>query len=148
MKVILLQDVKKLGKKGEIVKAADGYARNFLIAKGFAAEVDAKVMNEVKNRQSADAYHKQQELEAAEALGKKLEGQVIKIKAKAGSAGRLFGSVTTKEIAKAINEEFGCNIEKKKISLDADIKAFGTYNIEIKLPQGVSASLYVAVSEG
>ncbi|MBR0414101.1 MAG: 50S ribosomal protein L9 [Clostridia bacterium] len=147
MKVVLLQDVKSLGKKGDVVNAATGYARNFLLAKGLAVEADAKAMNEVKTKQAAADYHKAQELQAAEELAAKLNAQTIKIKAKAGSAGRLFGSVTTKEVAAAINEQFGCNIEKKKVSLESDIKTFGTYNVEVKLPQGVSTSLYVQVSE-
>ncbi len=147
MKVILTKDVKSLGKKGELVKAADGYARNYLIAKGFAVEATAKEMNELKNRENADKYHKAQELKAAEELAAELNGKTIKLTAKAGTAGRLFGSVTTKEIAAAINAEFGCSIEKKKVSIESDIKAFGTYNVEVKLPQGVSAKLYVMVSE-
>lgn len=147
MKVILLEDVKKLGKKGELVKAADGYARNYLIANKLALEANATAMNEFKNRQNSENFHREQELEAAQALAKKLNGKVVKVSAKAGSAGRLFGSVTTKEIAAAIAEQFDCKIEKKKISLDADIKAFGSYNIELKLPQGIMAKMHVSVSE-
>ena len=147
MKVVLLQDVKSLGKKGDVVNAATGYARNFLLAKGLAVEADAKAMNEVKTKQAAADYHKQQELEAAKKLADSLNGKTIKVKAKAGSAGRLFGSVTNKEVAAAINEQFQCDIDKKKVSLEADIKTFGTYGVEVKLPQGVSASLYVQVSE-
>ena len=147
MKVVLLQDVKSLGKKGELVNAATGYARNFLLAKGLAVEADAKAMNELKNKKAAEDFHKAEELKAAEELAAELSDKTIKIKAKAGSAGRLFGSVTTKEIAAAINDEFGCDIDKKKVSIDADIKTFGTYNVLVKLPQGVSTKLYVAVSE-
>ncbi len=147
MKVVLLQDVKSLGKKGELVNAATGYARNFLLAKGLAVEADAKAMNELKNKKAAEDYHKAQELKAAEDLAAKLNDKTVKIKAKAGSAGRLFGSVTTKEIAAAINNEFGCDIDKKKVSIDADIKTFGTYNVIVKLPQGVSAKLYISVCE-
>lgn len=147
MKVVLLQDVKSLGKKGELVNAATGYARNFLLAKGLAVEADAKAMNELKNKKAAEDFHKAEELKAAEDLAAELSDKTIRIKAKAGSAGRLFGSVTTKEIAAAINEQFGCDIDKKKVSIDADIKTFGTYNVLVKLPQGVSAKLYVAVSE-
>lgn len=147
MKVVLLQDVKSLGKKGELVNAATGYARNFLLAKGLAVEADAKAMNELKNKKAAEDFHRAEELKAAEDLAAKLSDKTIKIKAKAGSAGRLFGSVTTKEIAAAINEQFGCDIDKKKVSIDADIKTFGTYNVLVKLPQGVSAKLFVAVSE-
>ncbi|MBQ3432353.1 MAG: 50S ribosomal protein L9 [Clostridia bacterium] len=147
MKVVLLQDVKSLGKKGDVVNAATGYARNFLLAKGLAVEADAKAMNEVKTKQAAADYHKAEELKAAQALADSLNAQTVKVKAKAGSAGRLFGSVTSKEVTAAINEQFGCNVDKKKVSLDADIKTFGTYNVEVKLPQGVSAKLYVQVSE-
>lgn len=147
MKVVLLQDVKSLGKKGDLVNAATGYARNFLLAKGLAVEADAKAMNELKTKKAAEDFHKAQELKAAQNLADELSDKTIKIKAKAGSAGRLFGSVTTKEIAAAINEQFGCEIDKKKVSIDADIKTFGTYNVLVKLPQGVSAKLFVAVSE-
>lgn len=147
MKVVLLQDVKSLGKKGDVVNAATGYARNFLLAKGLAVEADAKAMNEVKTKQAAADFHKAQELKAAQELADQLSAQTIRIKAKAGSAGRLFGSVTNKEVAGAINEQFGCNIDKKKVSLESDIKAFGTYQAEVKLPQGVSTTLYIQVSE-
>lgn len=147
MKVVLLQDVKSLGKKGELVNAATGYARNFLLAKGLAVEADAKAMNELKTKKAAEDFHKAEELKAAQELAAELSDKTIRIKAKAGSAGRLFGSVTTKEIAAAINEQFGCDIDKKKVSIDADIKTFGTYNVLVKLPQGVSAKLYVSVSE-
>lgn len=147
MKVVLLQDVKSLGKKGDVVNAATGYARNFLLAKGLAVEADAKAMNEVKTKQAAADFHKQQELEAAQELASRLNAQTVRVKAKAGSAGKLFGSVTNKEVAAAISEQYECEIDKKKVSLDADIKTFGTYNAEVKLPQGVTAKLYVQVSE-
>lgn len=147
MKVVLLQDVKSLGKKGDVVNAATGYARNFLLAKGLAVEADAKAMNEVKTKQAAADYHKAQELKAAKELADKLSGKTIKVKAKAGTSGKLFGSVTSKEVTAAINEQFGCDIDKKKVSLESDIKTFGTYNVEVKLPQGVSSKLFVQVSE-
>ena len=147
MKVVLLQDVKALGKKGDVVNAATGYARNYLLAKGLAVEADAKAMNEVKTKQAAADYHKAEELKAAQELAARLNAQTIKIKAKAGTSGRLFGSITNKEVANAIHESFGCDIDKKKVTLEADIKAFGTYSVQVKLPQGVSTSLYVQVSE-
>ena len=147
MKVVLLQDVKSLGKKGDVVNAATGYARNFLIAKGLAVPADAKAMNEVKTKQAAADFHKAEELKAAQELAARLQGKTIKIKAKAGSSGRLFGSVTTKEVAAALEEQFGCTVDKKKISLESDIKSFGTFGLEVKLPQGVSTNLYVQVSE-
>ena len=147
MKVVLLQDVKSLGKKGDVVNAATGYARNYLIARGLAKEADASAMNEVKTKQAAADYHLAQELKAAQALAEKMNGQTVRVKAKAGSAGRLFGSVTNKEVAAAINEQFSCEVDKKKVSLESDIKTFGTYSAEVKLPQGVSATVYVQVSE-
>lgn len=147
MKVVLLEDVKSLGKKGDVVNAATGYARNFLIAKGLAVPADAKAMNEVKTKQAAADFHKAKELEAAQKLAAELKGKTIKIKAKAGTSGKLFGSVTNKEVAAAVNEQFGCDIDKKKVSLEADIKTFGTYSADIKLPQGVSTTVYVQVSQ-
>lgn len=144
MKVILKQDVKSLGKKGELVTVNDGYGRNYLIAKGFAVEANAKAMNELKNRQSADKYHKEQELKGAKETAAVLQGKTVKICAKAGSNGKLFGSITSKDISAVIKKEFDIDIDKKKISCE-DIKSFGTFTAEIKLPQGVTATVYVSV---
>lgn len=146
MKVILKQDVKGLGKKGELVNASDGYARNFLFPKGLAAEANAQAMSEFKNKQQAEKYRIDTETAAAKAAAEKISGKTIHITAKAGQNGKLFGSVTSKEIAEKVKEEFDINTDKRKIVVD-DIKQFGTYEFEVKLYQGISAKLYVMVGE-
>ncbi len=146
MKVILKQDVKGLGKKGELVNASDGYARNFLFPKGLAAEANAQAMSEFKNKQQAEKYRIETETAAAKAAAERISGKTVHITAKAGQNGKLFGSVTSKEIAEKIRAEFGIETDKRKIIVD-DIKQFGTYEFEIKLYQGISAKLYVMVGE-
>lgn len=146
MKVILLADVKGLGKKGELCNASDGYARNFLFPKKLAVEADSTALNDLKNREQAAAHHKQEEINAANDTAKKLEGKSVVIKAKAGAGGKLFGSVTSKEIAAEIKNSLGIEIDKKKMSV-ADIKNFGEYTAEIKLYQGITAKLTVKVTE-
>lgn len=144
MKVVLLADVKGLGKKGELCNASDGYARNFLFPKKLAIEADNSALNELKNREEAAAHHKQEEIKAAKEMASKLEGKTVVVKAKAGSNGRLFGSVTSKEIAAQIKDTLGVEIDRKKMSV-ADIKNFGEYTAEIKLYQGIVAKLTVSV---
>ena len=146
MKVVLLQDVKGHGKKGELCNVSDGYARNFLFPKKLAVEADSTALNELKNREQAAAHHKQEEINAAKATADALNGKSIVIKAKAGSNGKLFGSVTSKEIAAEIKNALGIEIDKKKMSV-ADIKNFGEYTAEIKLYQGISAKITVKVTE-
>ena len=146
MKFFLKQDVKGLGKKGELVNTSDGYARNFLFPKGLASEANAQAMSEFKNKQQAEKYRIDTETAAAKAAAEKLSGQTIRISAKAGQNGKLFGSVTSKEIAEKVREVFGIDADKRKIAVD-DIKQFGTYEFEIKLYQGISAKLYVMVGE-
>ena len=146
MKVILLADVKGLGKKGELCNASDGYARNFLFPKKLAVEADSTALNDLKNREQAAAHHKQEEIDAAKATAAKLEGKSVTIKAKAGSGGRLFGSVTSKEIAEQIVKELGITIDRKKMNV-ADIKNFGEYTAEIKLYVGIIAKITVKVTE-
>ena len=146
MKVILLQDVKGHGKKGELCNVSDGYARNFLFPKKLAVEADNAAMNELKNREQAAAHHKQEEINAAKETAAKLEGKTVTIKAKAGSNGKLFGSVTSKEIASEIAKSLGIEIDRKKMSV-ADIKNFGEYTAEIKLYAGITAKITVKVTE-
>ncbi|MBE6780880.1 MAG: 50S ribosomal protein L9 [Clostridia bacterium] len=146
MKVVLLQDVKGHGKKGELCNVSDGYARNFLFPKKLAVEADNAALNELKNREQAAAHHKQEEINAAKATAEALNGKSVTIKAKAGSNGKLFGSVTSKEIAAEIKNTLGIEIDKKKMSV-ADIKNFGEYTAEIKLYQGISAKITVKVCE-
>ena len=146
MKVVLLQDVKGHGKKGELCNVSDGYARNYLLPRGLAVAADAAAVNEVRTKAAASEHHAAEELANAQALAEKLNGKTVTITAKAGSGGRLFGSVTSKEIAAEIKNAFGTEIDRKKMNV-ADIKAFGEYTAEIKLHKGISAKLTVKVTE-
>lgn len=146
MKVVLLQDVKGHGKKGELCNVSDGYARNFLFPKKLAVEANNAALNELKNREEAAAHHKKEEIAAAQNTANALNGKEVVIKAKAGSNGKLFGSVTSKEIAAEIKNKLGIEIDKKKMSV-ADIKNFGEYTAEIKLYQGIVAKITVKVTE-
>ncbi len=146
MKVVLKQDVKGLGKKGELVNASDGYARNFLFPKNLAVEANAQNMTELKNREQAAKYKIDTETAEAKKNAERISGKTITITAKAGQNGKLFGSVTAKEIAEKIEKDFGIKTDKRKITVD-DIKQFGTYEFEIKLYTGVSAKLFVRVGE-
>ncbi len=146
MKVILKQDVKGLGKKGQLVNASDGYARNFLFPKGLAAEANAQAMSELKNKEDAERYRIKTETAAAKAAAEKMAGKTIRISAKAGQNGKLFGSVTAKEIAETLKSAFDVNVDKRKITVE-EIKQFGTYEFEVKLYPGVSTQLYVMVGE-
>lgn len=146
MKVILKQDVKNLGKKGELVNASDGYARNYLFPHGLAVEANASAMNDFNNKENAKKFHKQEEIKAAQADAAEIEGKTFKMTAKAGANGKLFGSVTAKDISAQIKKELGLDIDKRKIAVE-DIKQFGTYEAEVKIYQGISAKIYVQVSE-
>ena len=146
MKVVLLQDVKGLGKKGELVSTSDGYARNFLFPRKLAMEANSQAMSELKNRESSEKHRIDTEIAAAKASAAKLEGKTVKLSAKAGANGKLFGSVTSKDVAAAIAKEYGLSLDKRKVVVE-DIKAFGTYPVEVKLYNGISASMYVRVGE-
>lgn len=146
MKVVLLEDVKGHGKKGELCQVSDGYARNFLLPKNLAVIADSSALSELKSREEAKAHHKKEEIDAATATAAKLDGKTVTVKAKAGSNGRLFGSVTSKEIAEAIKESLNIVIDRKKMSV-ADIKNFGEYTAEIKLYTGIIAKITVKVTE-
>ncbi len=146
MKVILQQDVKNLGKKGDLVNASDGYARNFLFPKGLAIEANSSAMNDFNNKEASKKFHKVEEIKAAQADAAKLDGKTFKLTAKAGANGKLFGSVTSKDVSKQIKDELGIDIDKRKIVMP-DVKAFGTVQAEIKVYQGISAKVFVQVSE-
>ena len=146
MKVILKEDVKGSGKKGELVNVSDGYARNFLLPRGLAAEADSAAMNERAGREQAAAFHKQEEKKAAEADRKILDGRQIVVHAKAGDSGKLFGAVTVKEIAAAVSEQTGVAIDRRKLNMK-DIKSHGEYPAEIKLLAGITAKLTILVTE-
>lgn len=146
MKVILKQDVKALGKKGDLVNASDGYARNFLFPKGLAVEANATAMNEFNSKETAKKFHKAEEVKAATADAQKLEGKTFQLKAKAGANGKLFGSVTSKDVAAQIRKDLGVDIDKRKIVMD-DIKTFGTVQAEVKVYAGITAKILVQVTE-
>ena len=146
MKVVLTQDVKGLGKKGELVNTSDGYARNFLFPRKLAMEANAQAMSELKNREAAEKHRIDTEIAAAKANAAKLEGKTVKLTAKGGAGGKLFGSVTSKDVAGLIAKEYGIALDKRKVVVE-DIKAFGTYPVEVKLYNGISASMYVSVQE-
>ena len=146
MNVILKADVKGLGKKGEKVKASDGYARNFLFPKGLAVEANAQSLTELRNREQANQHKIDVEVAAANESKAKLQGKVVKMTAKAGNNGKLFGSVTSKEVAAEISKQFAVKVDKRKISMD-DIKTFGSYKIEVKLYTNIVAEMTVMVGE-
>lgn len=146
MKVILKQDVKGLGKKGELVNVSDGYAKNYLVPRKIAAFADAAAMNELKNREASIAYQLAQEKANAEKAAELLDGKTVKVSAKAGANGRLFGSVTSKEISERIKETYDVEIDKKKI-VSEDIRNFGTYECTLKIYSGITAKIYVVVGE-
>ena len=145
MKVILKQDVKGKGKKGQLIEAAEGYARNFLLPKGLAVEATADAVNTMKlqAKAKADAEAKAEAL----AIAEKLKSCQVKIAAKGGEGGKLFGAVTGKEIAGALKEQFGMEIDGKKLVLDQPIKSFGSYEVKAKLGFEVSGTVYVLVIE-
>ncbi len=146
MKVILMQDVKGLGKKGELVNTSDGYARNFLFPRKLAAEANSQAMSELKNREASQKHKVDMEIAQAKENAAKLEGKTIKLTAKAGANGKLFGSVTAKDVAAVISNQFGISLDKRKVSVE-DIKTFGTFPVEVKLYNGISANMFVMVGE-
>ncbi|MCI8920496.1 MAG: 50S ribosomal protein L9 [Acutalibacter sp.] len=147
MKVVLLQDVKSIGKKGELCNVSDGYARNFLLPRKLAKEANAQAMNELKNAEAAKEYKIKTETEQAKKNADAIKGKTVKIYAKAGQGGKIFGSVTAREIAQEIGRQLHVEVDKKKIVLEGDIKAFGTYNFDVKFYNGISATMSVAVCE-
>lgn len=147
MKVVLLQDVKSIGKKGELVTVSDGYARNYLLPRKLAKEANAQVMNELKNAEASREFRIKTERENAQKNADALSGKVVKVYAKPGAGGKIFGSVTARELAVEIEKEYGIPVEKRKIVLESDIKAFGSYNFEVKFGSGISATMTVVVAE-
>ena len=146
MEVILKKDVKGLGKAGEKVKASDGYARNFLFPKGLAVEANAQTLTEYKNSEASKQHKIDVEVAAAKDAKAKLDGKTVHLTAKAGQNGRLFGSVTAKDVAQVITEKLSVTVDKRKLSV-ADIKNFGTYTAEVKLYTGIAATVTVEVAE-
>ena len=147
MEVILLEDVKSLGKKGEVVKVSDGYARNYIFKKNLGREATSKNLNELKLQKQHEEKLAKEKLDEARAFADELKGMSVKVSIKTGSGGRSFGSVSTKEIASAIKEQLGYDIDKKKMTLDVPVKSPGTYNLAIKLHPKVTGELKVVVQE-
>ena len=148
MKVILLEDVKAQGKKGEIIDVSDAYARNVLIAKKLGLEATPKALNDLKLQKKHEEKVAKEQYEAAVALGKEIETKKIIVKVKCGDGGRLFGTVSTKEIAAAAKAQINLELDKKKMQLADPIKALGTYEVPVKLHQKVTTTLKVQVVEG
>lgn len=147
MKVILLQDDKKLGKKGAIVEVSEGFARNCILPKKIGVEATPKNLNDLKLQRANDEKRAKEILEAAQALGKELESKTVVVKIKAGEGGKTFGSVSTKEIASALKEQYNIDIDKKKILLEDHLRAFGSVEVPVKLHPQVTAKLMVKVAE-
>jgi len=147
MKVILQQDVKGQGKKGELINASDGYARNYLLPRKLAVEATADNINAIKIKEKARLAQIEREKQEAVENAKKMQGYTVKVAAKAGEGGRLFGSVTAKEISEALNAQYGVSIEKNRLILPESIKGFGTYEIKCKLGYEVSGSFALVVTE-
>ena len=147
MKVILKEDVKSLGKKGQIVDVSDGYARNFILKRGKGVEANSKNMNDLKLQKANQDKLAKEQYEAARELGKKVEAGQIQVSIKTGEVGKAFGSVSSKEIAEEAKSQLGLDIDKKKIQLKETIKTLGTHNVPIKLHPRVTAELKVVVTE-
>ncbi len=148
MKIILLEDVKSLGKKGEIVNVSDGYARNMILPKKLGLEATSKNLNDLKLQNQHAEKVAQENLEAAKNFAKELKDKKVEVKMKAGEGGRTFGSISTKEIAEAAKKQLGLELDKKKMILKDPIKSLGTYEVQIKLHPQVTGTFSVHVSEG
>lgn len=145
MKVILQQDVKGQGKKGSVINVSDGYARNFLFPKGLAIEANASNINNLNQKVEAKKHKEEEELKQAKELSAKISDIKVTVKAKAGENGKIFGSVTSKEIADELNKQHKISIDKRKIQLDEPIKILGTQNLDVKIHSQVTAKLQVNV---
>lgn len=146
MKVLLLQDVRAQGKKGDVVTVSDGYARNFLFPRKLAAELTPAIMNEIKTKEEAKQHKFAEEKKTAQENAVKLQGITVKIYASSGADSRLYGAITAKEIAEELKKQFDIDIDKRKIELDSAIKAYGTYTLEVKLHPDVTGKLSVVVA--
>lgn len=147
MKVLLLEDVKAQGKKGDVVNVSDGYARNFLFPKKLAAELTPTIMNEIKNKEAAKAHRLEEEKKLARENAEKMSGITVKIYATSGADQRLYGAIASKEIAEELKKQFGIEIDKRKIMLDNPIKSYGAYTLDVKLHTDIMGKLSVVVAE-
>ena len=147
MKVILIKDVKGSGKKGDVLNVADGYARNYLIGKGFALEATQKNLNDLQGKKSSEQHKIDVEIADNKALVEKIKDKDVVIKAKAGQGGKLFGAVTASTVSDEIKKQYGIDVEKKKIALSSDIKSYGDFSAAIKLSHGISCNIKIKVVE-
>ena len=146
MKVLLLEDVKAQGKKGEVVNVSDGYARNFLFPKKLACELTPTILNDIKNKEAAKAHKLAEEKKLAAENAQKLQGITVKIYASSGADSRLYGAITSKEIAEELKKQFGIDVDKRKIVLDAAIKSYGSYTLDIKLHPEITGKLSLVIA--
>lgn len=147
MKVILIKDVKGSGKKGDVLNVADGYARNFLIGKGFALEATQKNLNDLQGKKSSEQHKIDVEIADNNALVEKIEDKEVVVKAKAGQGGKLFGAVTASTVSEELKKQYGVDVDKKKIALTSEIKAFGDFSAAVKLSHGISCGIKIKVIE-
>ncbi|NLJ73863.1 MAG: 50S ribosomal protein L9 [Firmicutes bacterium] len=145
MKVILQKDVKNIGKKGDIVDVAEGYGRNFLLPRGLAVEATSGNLRKIEHEKKAEAKKAERELREAQAVGAKIKGKTLEIEARVGDAGKLFGSITTQEIADHLRRNFAVEIDRRKIELKEPIKSLGSYPVQVKIHPQVHVSLTVKV---
>ena len=145
MKVILLDNIKGVGKKDEIINASDGYARNYLLPKKLAVEANAENMSKLNNKKEANNYKKDLEKQAAEETAKKFKGILLKIKAKAGENGKIFGGITAKEISENLKSQYKIDVDKKKVELKEPIKTLGAFQVNVRLYEGIVGILKVQV---
>ena len=148
MKVVLLADVKGQGKKNDVIEVSDGYARNYLLPRKLGVEADARILNAIKGQEAARQHKIQVETEEAKALSARLDTLLVKIPASCGADGRLYGSITSKDIAEHLEKDFGITVDKRKILLDEPIKNVGTYTIKCKLGYEITGQFLAKVVEG
>ncbi len=148
MKVILLADVKGQGKKNDVIEVSDGYGKNFLIPRKLAKQADAQSLNDIKVKEEARLHRMETERREAKELAERLKGMLVKIPASSGADGRLYGSVTAKDVAERLQADFGIAIDKRKIAVSDPIKAYGKYELEVRLYPEVTGTVYVLVCEG
>lgn len=148
MKVILLADIKGKGKRDQVIEVSDGYARNYLFAKKLAVAADTRALNELRDRESSRQYKYDTEKTAAKEIAKQLEAVTLVLRHKAGVDNKLYGAVTAREITQQLKQDYNLDVDKKKLSMESPIKAFGTYKIKAKLFSDVSATITVQVVEG
>lgn len=147
MKLILLQDVKGQGKKGELINVSDGYARNFLLPKKLAKEATTQAMAELRNAETSKRIQDEKERAKAKEIAAKLEASTVKLIRSCGADDKMYGSVTSKEIAEALNEQYGIEIDRRKLQLDEQIKAYGTYSIAVKLYGDVTGKINLVIAK-